>query len=196
MRSDRQRFLHMLATLGAFLGGEVRINSDDLTASTCSLVGQDGQKRTPASIQDALRQPTPGQRPDVQIFHNNGLVRIRIPFRNFEMKVSPLALDLQMGLRHALRHFAAAVTPFLPRTQSALLAVQGCLARPEATRVDNGFTFAIGKEDFQPNVDTNRRAVISRMGQVTDRRNVTDNQPIPMPISPLDLREPAASRRA
>jgi hypothetical protein len=68
MRSDRQRFLNVLATPGTVLGRETRVYSDHLTTSTCSLVGQDVQKRTPRSIQHTLCQFRAYQSAHVQVF--------------------------------------------------------------------------------------------------------------------------------
>ena len=93
MCSARQRFLHQFAALGAFLRRVARTHSDHLTASTLSLAAQDRQKRAPRGVQNALCQSTARQRPDVQVFHDDGRISIRILLRGLEMKVAALALE-------------------------------------------------------------------------------------------------------
>src|SRR5207248_3202120 len=127
MGSHRQRLLHKLATLGALLGGETRIDSDDLTTSTSSLVSQNIQKRAPSGVQNAFCQGTACQSPNVQVFHHDGTIPIRVPFGRLKVKIAALALDLQMGFRHFPRHLLATVTALHASTQSPLLAAQGCL---------------------------------------------------------------------
>jgi hypothetical protein len=96
MRPDRQRLLNKLATLGAFLCRVARSHSDHLTANTRSLATQDPQKRAPRGVQNALCQSTSRQTANVEVFDNDRLVRIRVPFRGLEMKVPALALDFQL----------------------------------------------------------------------------------------------------
>src|SRR5262249_37657441 len=144
MRSHRQRLLNILATPRTLLGGEARIDSDDLTTSTCSLVYQDCQKRAPRGVQNALCQSAPRQATDSQVFDDDGVVCIRIPLRRLEVKVSALALNFQMGLCRAARHLTAAVAPGSAGAQAPLLAAQGRLAGPKETRVLDRLSLAVG----------------------------------------------------
>ena len=186
MRSDRQRFLNVLATLGAFLRRVARIDSHDLTASTCSLATQDRHKRAPRGIQNALCQFRACQATQVQVLDNDCRIGIRIPFRGLEMKIAALALNLQMGLRHTARHLTTAATAFLARAQAALLAAQGRLTAPKEARVRDRVALTIGQKDFQADIYSDRPTLIVRRRLIALRRQFAHNQRIPMPISSFD----------
>ena len=125
MGTHRQRFLNQLAALGAFLRRQARIDSDHLTASTCSLATQDSQKRAPRGIKNALCQSTARQPSDIQVFDHDRLVRIDVLLRGLEVEVAALAT-------------------LLASAQAALLAAQGRLAGPKEARVVNRLPITIG----------------------------------------------------
>src|SRR5690349_1911412 len=171
MPSDRQRLLYKLATLGALLRCVARTHSDDLTTSTRSLVCQDTQKCAPRSVQNALCQSTARQSTQVQVLDNDCRIRIGVAFHSLEMKIAALALDLQMCLCRAPRHLTTATAALLARTQAALLAAQGRLARPKETRIFDHTAVAVSKKHFQPDIQANSRTVIiSRLRQIALRR--------------------------
>ncbi len=186
MRPHRQRFLNTFAALGALLRREARIDSDHLTASTCSLATQDSHKRAPRSIKNALCQSTARQTMNVQVFDHDGLVRIRVLLRDLEMKVTALAFDFQMGLRHTARHLATTAAALFAGAQAALLAAQGRLACPKEARVFDRMPIAIGKKDFQAHVDADRRPVISRMRHLARIRQFAHYKRIPVSIRSLN----------
>jgi hypothetical protein len=187
MRSDRQRLLNKFATLRAFLRREARIDSDHLTASARSLAGQDKQKRTPRGIQNALCQSRSRQATKVQVLDNDGRIRIRVSLRGLKMKVFSLALDFQMRLRCTPRHLAATATALFAGAQAALLAAQGRLTGPKEARVRYRVPIAIGKKDFQTDIQTDSRTIVVRMRQIAYYLlYLAHNQRVPMPIRSLD----------
>jgi hypothetical protein len=186
MPSDRQRFLHHLAAFGAFLRRVARADSDDLTTSTPSLVSQDEKKRAPRSVQNALCQFRSCQAANVEIFDDDGLVRISVAFRDLKVKVFSLALDLQVRLCRVARHLAPAMAALLAGAQSALLAAQGRLTRPKEARVRGRVPIAIGQKDLQAYVDTDRRSIINRVRQITPSGQLTYDQRVPVTIRTLD----------
>jgi hypothetical protein len=93
MRPNRQRFLHQFAALGALLRREARIDSDHLTASTCSLAAQDRQKRAPRGIKNALCQSTARQTTKVQMLDHDRLVRIRVLLPQLDAVPGSAALE-------------------------------------------------------------------------------------------------------
>lgn len=186
MRSYRQRFLNMLTTFEALLCRVVRVDSDDLTTSTRSLVCQNTQKRAPRGIQNALCQFRSRQTTQVQVFDNDQAICVYIAPGGLEMKVAALALDLLMRLCRAARHLTAATAALHSRTQSSLLAAQARLTGPKETWVLNHVAVAIGKKHLQSHVNTDRWPVINGMRQVANSLLFTHDQRIPMTIGPLD----------
>src|SRR5262245_38958126 len=160
MCSHRQRFLNQLTTLKALLCRVAWINSDYLTTSTCSLVCQNAQKRAPRRIQNALCQSTARQPTDVQVFNYDRLIGGRISLGSLEMKISTLAFDLLMSLRHAAGHLTTATATLHTRTQAPLLAAQTGLTGAKEARVLDCLPIAISKEHLQAHVNTHRWPIV------------------------------------
>ena len=186
MRPDRQRFLNKLNTVRAQLRRVARIDSDDPTTSTLSLVCQDGQKRAPRSVQNALCQIRAHHASQVQVLDDQCAIPIRILLCGLEMKVAALARNFQVCLRRATRHLRAAMAALLAGTQAALLALQGRLTRPKEAWVLDHPTITIGQKDLQADINADCTPRVISRRQVGCGRQCTDDERVPMPIGPLD----------
>src|SRR5579859_4849667 len=154
MGTHRQRFLHGLATLEALLRGEARVHSYHCVPSSLSLVTQDVEECAPTGIHDALCQGmVVCHVENVQLLNSNHLVLLAVLLRYFEMEITALPRNLEMGLRRAPSSLAAAMTPLLPSAQLALFAPQGLLRRAIETRVLYGVALTIRQKRLQPNIN-------------------------------------------
>ena len=114
MGSHRQRFLHDLATLRAFLRGEARIDSYQCVTSSLSLFTQDSEECAPGGVHDALCQGRISYHVENHKFlHSDHLIVFRVLLSRLIVEVTALTGDLEMCLRGTLRSLAASVRTFL-----------------------------------------------------------------------------------
>src|SRR2546421_6673452 len=122
-----------------------------MMTSSCSLFTQDLEKCAPRGVQDALCQRMVLYHVQyLQLLNGNHPVSISIAPGGFVVKIAPLSLDLQVGLRRASGCFAAACGSFLAAGDAALLAPQRLLRRAVVARVLYRLALAIGQERCQP----------------------------------------------
>jgi hypothetical protein len=148
--SDTQTLGGQFATVATALRGVSGINPADFTTSTFSLVLKNLQECRPTRVHDALAQsPILDHTLDVQVFHHNQGVQQRVPMRHLEVKVAPLAFNLQMRLRHPASRLLAAIAALCTTTPGSLFAPQGPLRRTKKAR---GFKFPSlsVRKDFKP----------------------------------------------
>jgi hypothetical protein len=97
-----------------------------------------------------------------------------------------LPVDLQMRLGTVQGGFAAAVAAFLASAQRTLFASERFLRGAIETRVRYHIALAIGKEDFQPDINANVRMLTRRGKMFVWWVRFTDDEGVPMPISTVN----------
>ncbi len=147
MGTNAERLLHNLSTLATFLRGKTRIHSDHAMSSVCSFGTENVEECAPTSVQNALRQVVVLDHVrDRQVFNDNSLIPFRVGFRRFEMVISALSMDLEMGFRRIPGGLAASMTAFLASAYLALLASEGSLRRAIEARIFNRVALTIRQE--------------------------------------------------
>ena len=147
MGTHRERFLYDLATFEALLRGKVRVHSNHLMTSSCSLLFKDVEECAPTGVHDALCQGMVLYHVEhVKLLNGDYLVLFGVRFGRFEMEITALPRDLEMGLRRATSSFPAAMTALLASAQLALLASQGFLRGAIVARVLNRVALTIGEK--------------------------------------------------
>ncbi len=91
---------------------------------------------------------------DVQVLNNNMVILVSILLCRFEVMVTALTLNLQMGLRRALTCLTASTAALLASADRSLLASERGLRRAIVPRVVNGIAFAIGQKRLEANINT------------------------------------------
>ncbi len=115
MRTHTEGLLNEFPAVTACLCREAGIHSDDLMPSTFSLGREDIEELTPTCIMDTFREMMVLHHiGDLKVFYSDALIAFSIVFGHFEMMVSPLTGNLEMGL--------CCETRGLPSTFAALLA--------------------------------------------------------------------------
>jgi len=186
MGSYRQRFLHHLSTLVAFLRGETRVDSNDLMSSTLSLNFKDSEERAPRSVHDGFCQGMIlYQVEKTQLFNGDDLIAFGILLGRLIVKVSALAFDLEMSFRRIPRGDPLAMTPFLTSAELALLSAERLLRGAIETGVLHRVPFTIGEEGLQAHVNADVR-MLTRAWLVRRKfLGLTDNQSVPMAIGTM-----------
>ncbi len=189
MGTDGKTFLHDLPASVAGLRRETSGNLYHLMTSPLSLISQDGDKHSPGRIGNALCQRMIVEHAgDIQVFYADALIACCVGLGSLEEKVPTLALDFEMRLGAVAGRFAASLAPLLATAELALFAPQGSLTLAIIARIGNRRAVGISQEDFQadiqPNVRMDTRA--SRLLLVALCWWLTDNQRVPVPISPQD----------
>jgi hypothetical protein len=123
MGTYRQTLSHDLPTLVTFLACETRAHSYDLMPSTCSLCTENIEERAPTGVHDALGEKVIFDHvADSQVFNHNSVIALGIGPSSFEMVISPLTIDLQMGFCYVLGSFteerphSTLITMFITRS--------------------------------------------------------------------------------
>ncbi len=187
MGSYRQTLLHDFPTCVAFLRGEARVHSDYLMTSSCSLLFKNSEECAPASVHDALCQGVILYHVEnTQLLNRDHLIVLSVLFGCLIMKVTALTAHFEMGLRRAASSFTASVTAFLTSAQLALLTSQGSLTRAIETWIINGVACAIGQKGLQPYIDADVRMSAFRWSMFMLWLRLTDNEGVPMAVSPMD----------
>src|SRR6202165_5513024 len=187
MSTYRQTLFHDLTALVAFLRGEARIDSYHLMTSSFSLLFKDIEKCAPTGIQDALCEGMILHHVEnTQFLNSDDLRAFCILLCRLRVKITALPLDLEMGLRRAASSLAPSVTGLLTPGQLALLAPQGFLRGAIEAWVLYRMALAVSEKGLETNVNADSRmiAVIWRM--LGMRFSLTDNERVPMPVSPMD----------
>jgi hypothetical protein len=127
------------------------INPAHFTPSSFSLGVKNVQETRPTRIQNAFAQsPVPNHTSDVEVFHHNQRVQQRIVMRDLEVKISSLALNLQVRFAPRSAPLLAAVAPLLASAQRPLFAPQGRLRGAEEARMRDGIAVTVGQERLRP----------------------------------------------
>jgi hypothetical protein len=117
MGTDRETLPHRLTTLAAPLRREARGHSNHLMAGSFSLICEDAEECTPPRIVNALRKSVILRHSCyVQVFDTDATILLRVLFGRLEVKVAPLAPDLQVLARNQAYGFLATMTTFRPPT--------------------------------------------------------------------------------
>jgi len=187
MGSYRQTFLYNFSTLVTFLTGETWVHSNHLMTSSCSLIFKDIEECTPRGVENALGQMVIFHHiGDLKVFHGNTVILFSIPLRSLEMVISALAIDLQMRLGDVPGGNASSVAAFLASAHRTLFASERLLGRTIETRVRNHIALAIGKEDFQPDINADVRMLTGTWCVFVLWLCFADNQRVPMPIGAVN----------
>ena len=184
MGSHRQRLLNDFPTLIAFLRGVAGIDSDDLMPSILSFDREDINELSPTGIRNGLRNGMILHHViDIQIFNGNEAMMLGILLRHFEVEITTLPLNLQMGLSRTLGGLTPPLRPFLASTHHPLLTPDCPLALAVVPRVLYSIPLGISEERFQPHINTNTRVFAHGWKMLGLRLNLTDDESVPMPIS-------------
>ncbi len=186
MGTDREAFLHDLPTLVTLLTSEARVHSNNLMSSTCSLGSEDVEERAPTGVENGLRQMMVlDQVEDTHILNHNMMIGFGILPGSLEMVIAALPIDLQMRFSNIASGDASSMAFLLAPGQLALFAAKRSLARAIETRVLDGIAFRVGKEDFQPYINTDVRMLTDDGTMLCVWRYVAGNQRIPVSIGTM-----------
>lgn len=99
----------------------VRVHSDDLMPGTFSLCAKNIEKRTPLASMNGFRHLVVFHHlRDLKVFNYD----VKIPFSrglgSFEMVITPLTVDLEMGLSNVTSGLLSAIASLLATAQLAL----------------------------------------------------------------------------
>ena len=156
MRTYRQTFLDVVATLAALLGCEARRDSHHHMTGSLSLICEDVEKRAPTGVVDAFGEVMIPHHPrDIQVLHTDAVVPRSILVGRLKVEVAALASDLQMLDRHVTIGLAAAVTAFFAATDGALRMGQAFLSSAVVARVLDDAALRVGQKDLQPHIQPN-----------------------------------------
>jgi len=187
MRTDRKRLLDDLPTPRACLRGVAGVHSDDLMSSTLSLGSENIEERAPGGVHDAFCEMMVFHHPiEVQVLDGNMLILFSILFGDLEMKVPPLALDLEMRLCRTLGSLTAAFTTDLSACKRALLTAERGLALAIVAWVLNSMSFRVRQERFQPNVNPDIGMFTHAWKMLLLTLGLADDESIPVPVSTQD----------
>ena len=185
MGTHRKRLLDNLTTPIAFLRGVAGVHADHLMSSTLSLNFKDIEERAPGGVHDAFCEMVVFDHAiDIQLLDGEMMIVLSILPSYLIMKITPLALDLEMSLCSTLGGFPPSLAALLPSRYRALLAPERLLARAVVARVLNGMPFTIGQEGLESDIDPNSRVLARRAGMLVLGFGLTDNERIPMTVSP------------
>ena len=183
MGAHRQRFLHDLSTLVTFLAGEARVHSNHLMSSVLSFGREDIEKRAPTGVHDAFGEMVILYHvTDRQVFNDYALIALGIRLSHFEMVISTLTLDLQMGFRNVPGSLATAMTALLSSAKGPLLAPQGLLRGAIEPRVLNRLSKRVRQEGLEPHVKANIRMLAHGGQMLVLWSRLADDEGVPMSI--------------
>src|SRR5438128_1958600 len=123
---------------------------------------------------------------DLKVFYHDRMIAFSIGLRRLEMVISTLTSDLEVCLGDMLSRFTASMTAFLASAHCALFASECSLRCAIETRVLNAIAIAIGEKGLEPNINANSGMRTCRWCMLGVWFSLTDDQGIPMPISPRD----------
>ncbi|OLE51867.1 MAG: hypothetical protein AUG51_20825 [Acidobacteria bacterium 13_1_20CM_3_53_8] len=184
MGTNRKRLLNDFTALEAFLTGVSGVHSYDFVPSTFSLCTQDIEERAPTSIHDGLRQMMVFYHiGDLKVFNDNVAIPICIGFSCLEMVITPLAIDLEMGLGDVTGRFSLAMTSLLAAAQHTLFASEGLLRCPVKPGVLYCVPPRISQEVLEPDINTDIAMLTSTRCVLTLRFILANDKGIPVTIS-------------
>ncbi len=185
MRTHTEGLLHQFPTVTACLCGVAGTHSDHIMSSVLSFDSEDSEELPPTCIHDRFGEMVVLHHVgDLKVFDGNTLIAFSIRFGNFEMMISALALDLQVRLGGIARGFAVAFAVLLAPAHLSLLVPERFLRGAIVARVRNRVPFAIGQEGLESDIDANSRVLARRAGMLVVGFGLTDNECIPMAVSP------------
>ncbi len=115
---------------------------------------------------------------DLKLLNGDHLIALGIRLRHFEVKISSLPLDLQMGLRNGTG--APSFASLLAAAFQAFFAPECVLRCARETWVLSGVAFAIGEEALETNINTNAGMLTRdwKMGGVGFHFTSDENVPV------------------
>ena len=184
MCSYRQRLLDNLTTPETLLRGVAGVHSNDLMPSTLSLGSEDVEERAPGSVRDRFRQMMVLDHAiDVEILNSNMMILLSVLLGDFEMKVSTLTSNLEMGLSSTLASLATAFATLFTSGYCALLAPEGGLALTVVAWISNGVAFRVSQEGQESNINADIGMLAHAWGMLILSLSLTDDEGIPVSIS-------------
>src|SRR5712691_1291747 len=186
MGTHRKRLLDHLTTAKALLRGVAGVHSNHLMSGACSLGSENVEERTPGGVHDAFSEiMILNHRVDGEFLDGDELIVLSVGFGRLEVEVTALPLDLQVGLRGALRGLTTALRAFLATGDGALLTSECGLTLAVVAGVLNGVAKGVGQEDFQSYVNADIRMGTFGRSMLTSRFRLTHDEGVPMPIGPM-----------
>lgn len=187
MCTNTQGLVNKPSTGATYLCGKAGVHSNHLMSSVCSSGFKDREELTPTSITNRFGKVVVlHQIGDLQVLYRNAVVGLRIVFRHFEMEVSALTADLEMGLCRALGSLTAPVRPFLATAQCALLASQSTLTLAVVPWIVYRVALRVSEKRFQSHINADIGMFTWGWKMLSMWLRLTDDQGIPMPISTQD----------
>ena len=187
MGSYRQTLLDDLTTLVTFLACEARVHSNHLMTSSCSLLFKDVEECAPTGIHDAFSEGMVLYHVEnLKLLNSNHLVLPGVLFCRFEMEITALPRNLEMGLRRATSSLATSMTALLASAHRSLLASQGFLRGAIVARVLDGMALAIRQEGLQPYINADIRMLTDALEMFRTRFRFADDEGVPMSIRTQD----------
>ncbi len=187
MRPHRKRLLDHLPTPIAFLRGIAGVHANDLMSSTFSLNFKDIEERAPGGVHDAFCEMVVFDHAiDIQLLDGEMMMVLSILPGYLIVKITPLALDLEMSLCSTLGSFPPSLAALLTPTHLPLLATKCPLALAVVAWVLNGMAFAIGQEGLESDIYPNIRVLARAWSMLVVWFGLTDNERIPMAVSPTN----------
>jgi hypothetical protein len=158
-----------------------------VTPSSFSLGVKYVQEPSPTRVQNALAQSSVlDHTGDVEVFHHNQRIQQGVVMGNLEVKITSLALNLQVRLCHTSGGFLASSAAFLAAAQRLLFASQCLLRCTEEAWIWDGIAVTVGQEGREPNINPDSWSIIFCCCNINTRRCLTHNQRIPVTIGTID----------
>ncbi len=153
MSTHRQRLLHNLPTVETLLGGEARIDSDDLMTSSFSLLFKNIEECAPTGVHDALCQ--------VMVFHHvlyrelldsDMVIIVSILLSRLLVEIMTLTANLEMSLCRVTSGFASTIAALLTSAHLALFASQSALGGAIKARMGDNVSVAVSQKGLQAHI--------------------------------------------
>lgn len=156
MRTDTEGLLHILTTLGTFLRGVVRCNSNYLSTSTFSLVFEKLPQHPPRCIGYSKCQTmVPDHVGRMEVFYHDRLVTINVASRGFMEGVFSLISNPLMMTRNLVFRFLTPTAPFATFSKSSLGMSKLASAFLGMLRVVSDIPIAISYQVADTHIKTN-----------------------------------------
>jgi len=114
------------------------------------------------------------------------MIALRVGLRRFEVKITALSCDLEMGLGCATSSLAASLASLLATGDHALLATEGRLTLAIIAWIVDRVSFRIRQEGLQPHIQADVRMVTCRGSMLCLGVSFADDEGIPVMIGPIE----------
>jgi hypothetical protein len=155
--------------------------------SSFSLIFQNVEESTPRGVHDTFRQMRVLHHVvNIQFLNGNHLVLFSIGLCGFEMKITTLTFDFQMGLGCASGSLPLSFAALLATCCHALLASEGAGRLARVAGIVCGVAVAISQKGLETYINADRRMGTCRGSMLSLGKGFTNDESVPMSISSQD----------